>query len=55
MANDLIIESRDPWESRDVDFVVSLASDLARAQHQVTLFLVQNGVLATRRGDAGAR
>ncbi len=52
MANYLLIESRDPFESATVTQDYQLAGDLASAGHQVTLFCVQNGVLPTRRGAA---
>lgn len=48
MTNYLFIESRDPFESRDIRFVEETAVALKRAGHDVTVFLVQNGVLATR-------
>src|SRR6516165_100394 len=48
MANYLLIESRDPFESADVGFCHDLARRLAAAGNQVTLFLVQNGVLPAR-------
>ena len=48
MTNYLFIESRDPFESRDTRFVEETAVTLKRAGHEVTVFLVQNGVLATR-------
>jgi sulfur relay (sulfurtransferase) DsrF/TusC family protein len=48
MTNYLFIESRDPFESRDTRFVEETAVALKRAGHEVTVFLVQNGVLATR-------
>ena len=50
MSRYLFIESRDPFESRDVQFVVETASALKRSGHDVTVFLVQNGVLAARTG-----
>lgn len=50
MANYLLIESRDPFDSNDVSNYYRLAQDLAREGNQVTLFLVQNGVLPARRG-----
>jgi predicted peroxiredoxin len=50
MANYLLIESRDPFDSNDVSNYYQLARDLAREGNQVTLFLVQNGVLPARRG-----
>ena len=52
MSKYLLIESRDPFESADVPYYYDLAAGLARKGHAVTLFLVQNGVLATRSGAA---
>ena len=49
MTNYLFIESRDPFESRDTAFVVETARALKERGHEVTVFLVQNGVLGTRR------
>jgi intracellular sulfur oxidation DsrE/DsrF family protein len=48
MAEYLLIESRDTFESRDVDYYYELAKGLGAAGNQVTLFLVQNGVLSAR-------
>jgi len=48
MGKYLLIESRDPFDSNDVDFTYSLASDLKKSGNDVTLFLVQNGVLPAR-------
>ena len=53
MSKYLLIESRDPFESGDVPYFYDLATGLAKAGNEVTLFLVQNGVLAARR-DARA-
>jgi intracellular sulfur oxidation DsrE/DsrF family protein len=50
MSQYLFIESRDPFESNDVAFTCELAAGLARAGHEVTVLLVQNGVLPARRG-----
>ena len=50
MSKYLLVESRDPFDSNDVAFSYDLACGLARAGHEVTLLLVQNGVLAARRG-----
>ncbi|PYS92552.1 MAG: sulfur reduction protein DsrE [Acidobacteria bacterium] len=49
MTNYLFIESRDPFESLDVRFVAETATALKERGHTVTVFLVQNGVLASRR------
>ena len=48
MAQYLLIESRDPFESRDVEYYYELAGGLVKDGNQVTLFLAQNGVLAAR-------
>jgi intracellular sulfur oxidation DsrE/DsrF family protein len=48
MKRYLLIESRDPFESNDVPYFYELASGLARDGNTVTLFLIQNGVLAAR-------
>lgn len=50
MAKYLLIESRDPFESNDVAFCYDTATGLAREGNEVTLFLVQNGVLPARAG-----
>lgn len=52
MAKYLLIESRDPFEVNEVNRDYELASNLARAGNEVTLFLVQNGVLPVRRAAA---
>ena len=48
MAQYLLIESRDPFESNDVGYYYELAKALVEGGNQVTLFLAQNGVLAAR-------
>jgi sulfur relay (sulfurtransferase) complex TusBCD TusD component (DsrE family) len=50
MAKYMLIESRDPFDSNDLAFSYDLATGLAKAGHEVTIFLVQNGVLPARRG-----
>jgi|SRR5688572_28625502 sulfur relay (sulfurtransferase) complex TusBCD TusD component (DsrE family) len=49
MTHYVFIESRDPFESRDTQFVEQTATALRQRGHQVTVFLVQNGVLAARQ------
>ena len=49
MARYVLIESRDPFEWADVSRSYATASGLAKQGDQVTLFLVQNGVLPARR------
>ena len=48
MAGYLLIVSRDPFESNEVGYYYGLARGLVEAGNQVTLFLVQNAVLAVR-------
>lgn len=54
MAKYLLIESRDPFDSNDVANFYGLANGLIREGNEVTLFLVQNGVLPARRSSASA-
>ncbi|HEY7912553.1 MAG TPA: DsrE family protein [Blastocatellia bacterium] len=49
MTSYLLIESRDPFESRDERFVEETALALRERGREVTVFLVQNGVLACRK------
>ena len=48
MAEYLLIESRDPFESNDVGYYYDLAKGLVEGGNEVTLFLIQNGVLLAR-------
>ena len=48
MDHYLLIESRDPFESNDVSYFYELTKGLVAAGNEVTLLLVQNGVLAAR-------
>lgn len=50
MAKYLLIQSRDPLESAEVARDYELAASLVRQGNEVTLFLVQNGVLPARKG-----
>jgi sulfur relay (sulfurtransferase) complex TusBCD TusD component (DsrE family) len=54
MAEYLLIESRDPFESNDVGYYYELAKSLFEGGNQVTLFLAQNGVLAARKSAHSA-
>jgi predicted peroxiredoxin len=49
MSNYVFIESRDPFESRDTEFIEETALAVKDRGHDVTVFLVQNGVLAARK------
>jgi predicted peroxiredoxin len=51
----VFIESRDPFDSADTGFVVDTATALRRRGRPVTVFLVQNGVLATRAAARGSQ
>ena len=51
----VFIESRDPFDSADTGFVADTATALRRRGRPVTVFLVQNGVLATRNGARGSQ
>jgi intracellular sulfur oxidation DsrE/DsrF family protein len=54
MAGYLLIASRDPFESGEIRAFYGLARSLAQASEEVTLVLVENGVLPARAG-AGER
>lgn len=54
MAEYLLIESRDPFESNDVGYFYELARRLVEAGNQVTLFLAQNGVMSARPSQHSA-
>ena len=48
MSNYLLISSRDPFTTPAAREFYELASALRRQGHTVTLFLIENGVLAAR-------
>jgi len=48
MSSYVFIESRDPFESRDTRFIEETAVEVKERGHEVTVFLVQNGVFAAR-------
>lgn len=54
MGSYLIIEARDPWDSADVAGTQSFAADLADNGSDVTVYLVQNGVMPARAGSSAA-
>jgi predicted peroxiredoxin len=51
MAKYLLIASRDPFDSNDVAHYYGMATGLASEGNEVTLFLVQNGVLPARKSS----
>jgi predicted peroxiredoxin len=55
MANYLLIESRDPFDSNDTQFVYDLATNLKKQGNEVTVFLVQNGVLPARKSPFSSK
>ena len=55
MTEYVLIESRDPFESRDTEFVEQTALTIRERGHPVTVFLVQNGVLAARKATGRLR
>jgi sulfur relay (sulfurtransferase) complex TusBCD TusD component (DsrE family) len=50
MSSYLLIASRDPLGDPDGRFVEETARSLVSDAHQVTVFLIQNGVFAARAG-----
>ncbi len=54
MPRFVFVESRDPYESADCRHFLDLIAGVRRRSHEVTLFLVQNAVLAAREGASTA-
>jgi predicted peroxiredoxin len=54
MGKYLLIETRDPFDSADVGQAYELARGLAEEANEVTVFLVQNGVLPVRKASSAA-
>ena len=54
MSRYVLVESRDPFDSRDSEHFYEIARGLKEAGNEVTLFLVQNGVLPTRKESTHA-
>lgn len=48
MKEYVFIESKDNFEAKDVSYYYTLATELTRHGSTVTLFLIQNAVLAAR-------
>jgi len=55
MTKYVLIESRDPFQSRDTEFLEQTAIAIQERGHPVTVFLIQNGVLATRKSTGRLR
>jgi predicted peroxiredoxin len=49
MTNYIFIETRDPFDSADTRFVEETAAALRQRGNDVTIFLLQNGVFASRQ------
>jgi sulfur relay (sulfurtransferase) complex TusBCD TusD component (DsrE family) len=54
MADYILIESRDPFDSAEAGRFLDLAEGLAKEGGEVALFLVQNAVLAASHGAHSA-
>ncbi|MEL6400009.1 MAG: DsrE family protein [Cyanobacteria bacterium J06626_4] len=52
MTHYLILESRDPFDSADWKTMQEMIISLKKSGHDVTLFLLQNGVLIARKGTS---
>lgn len=50
MTHYLILESRDPYDSADWVNIQQIVIDLKKNGNDVSLFLLQNGVLPARKG-----
>ena len=50
MADYILIDSRDPFDSAEASRFLDLAEGLVKEGSEVALFLVQNAVLAARHG-----
>ena len=55
MANYVLLVTTDPFDSSDVEDLYSLAEGLAEQADEVTVFLVQNGVLPVRKASAAGK
>ncbi len=49
MSNYIFIETRDPFTSTNTRFVADTAAALQKNGNNVTVFLIQNGVLTARK------
>ncbi len=54
MPKYLIVESRDLMEYKESDFALNLAGSLKKKGNETTLYLIENGVLAARKGSEAA-
>ena len=54
MSRYLIVDSRDIQEYTGGAYIMNLTGKLRQKKHDVTLFLIENGVLAARKGSRSA-
>ena len=51
----LLVDSRDLQEYSGSDFILQTATGLTQQGNKVTLYLIENGVLAARQGASAAK
>ncbi len=54
MTRYMIIETRDPHDVRDVEWMAALAANLQRGGASATVMLAENGVFAARTGASAS-
>ena len=55
MKRYLLVDSRDLQEYSGSDFILQTATGLKQQGHEVALYLIENGVLAARKGAAASK
>ena len=55
MKRYLLVDSRDLQEYSGSDFILQTATGLKQKGNEVTLYLIENGVLAARKGSAASK
>ena len=55
MKRYLLVDSRDLQEYSGSDFILQTATGLKQQGNEVTLYLIENGVLAARKGAAASK
>ena len=55
MRRYLLVDSRDLQEYSGSDFILQTATGLKQQGNEVTLYLIENGVLAARKGASAAK
>ncbi len=54
MSRYLIVDSRDLQEYASGSYILNLTNNLKKKKHDVTLFLIENGVVGARKGSKTA-